>query len=251
MVVLLSSLKNQPRAYRAVPVSRFPRLADLQQNAHFESSQSSTTHCILGDFMNAPAGTAGYGSRATELVAQYESITFEAVHRDVIHLFPRKTADVLDIGAGSGRDAAALAARGHRVVAVEPTPELRHEGERLHALPNLEWVDDHLPMLRVMRSKARRFDLILLTAVWMHLDETERKTAMFAVAELLNAGGLVVMSLRHGPVPDGRRMFDVSADETIALGMQAGLQEHHCSKREDMLGRGDVTWSLIALKRES
>ncbi|CAJ0822542.1 class I SAM-dependent methyltransferase [Ralstonia flaminis] len=201
--------------------------------------------------MNAPAGTAGYGSRATELVAQYESIAFEAVHRDVIHLFPQHEADVLDIGAGSGRDAAALAARGHRVVAVEPTPELRQEGKRLHPLPNLEWVDDHLPMLRVMRNSARRFDLILLTAVWMHLDETERKVAMSAVAGLVRAGGVIVMSLRHGPVPEGRRMFDVSADETIALGRQAGLQEHHRSTREDMLGRGDVTWSFLALKRES
>ncbi|WP_199029517.1 bifunctional 2-polyprenyl-6-hydroxyphenol methylase/3-demethylubiquinol 3-O-methyltransferase UbiG [Ralstonia sp. ASV6] len=201
--------------------------------------------------MNAPAGTAGYGSRATELVAQYESIAFEAVHRDVIHLFPQHEADVLDIGAGSGRDAAALAARGHRVVAVEPTPELRQEGKRLHPLPNLEWVDDHLPMLPVMRNSARRFDLILLTAVWMHLDETERKVAMSAVAGLVRAGGVIVMSLRHGPVPEGRRMFDVSADETIALGRQAGLQEHHRSTREDMLGRGDVTWSFLALKRES
>ncbi|ANH76179.1 methyltransferase domain protein [Ralstonia insidiosa] len=200
--------------------------------------------------MKAPAGTAGYGSRATELAAQYESITFEAVHRDVIHLFPQHDADVLDIGAGSGRDAAALAARGHRVVAVEPTPELRQEGKRLHPLPNLEWVDDHLPMLHVMRSSTRRFDLILLTAVWMHLDEAERKAAMSAVAELVRAGGVIVMSLRHGPVPEGRRMFDVSADETIALGQQAGLQEHHHSTREDMLGRGDVTWSFLALKRE-
>ncbi|MBY4909728.1 class I SAM-dependent methyltransferase [Ralstonia insidiosa] len=200
--------------------------------------------------MKAPAGTAGYGSRATELAAQYESITFEAVHRDVIHLFPQHDADVLDIGAGSGRDAAALAARGHRVVAIEPTLELRQEGKRLHPLPNLEWVDDHLPLLQVMRSSARRFDLILLTAVWMHLDEAERKAAMSAVAELVRAGGVIVMSLRHGPVPEGRQMFDVSADETIALGQQAGLQEHHRSTREDMLGRGDVTWSFLALKRE-
>ena len=200
--------------------------------------------------MKAPAGTAGYGSRATELAAQYESITFEAVHRDVIHLFPQHDADVLDIGAGSGRDAAALAARGHRVVAIEPTLELRQEGKRLHPLPNLEWVDDHLPLLQVMRSSARRFDLILLTAVWMHLDEAERKAAMSAVAELVRAGGVIVMSLRHGPVPEGRQMFDVSADETIALGQQAGLQEHHRSTREDMLGRGDVTCSFLALKRE-
>lgn len=85
----------------------------------------------------------------------------------------------------------------------------------------------------------------------MHLDEAEWKAAMSAVAGLVRAGGVIVMSLRHGPVPDGRRMFDVAADETIALGPQAGLQEHHRSTREDMLGRGDVTWSFLALKRNT
>lgn len=200
--------------------------------------------------MNEAAGTAGYGSRALELTAQYESITFEAVHRDVIHLFPQTPVDVLDIGAGSGRDAAALALRGHRVVAVEPTAELRREGQRLHPLPNLDWVDDHLPTLNVMRGGQKRFDLILLTAVWMHLDEAERQAAMFAVASLAHAGGLIVMSLRHGPVPAGRRMFDVSARETILLGEEAGLRPQHHGEREDMLGRDDVTWSVVVLKRE-
>ena len=27
----------------------------------------------------------------------------------------------------------------------------------------------------------------------------------------------MILSLRHGPVPEGRRMFDVSAEETIQL----------------------------------
>ena len=199
--------------------------------------------------MASPSGTVGYGTRAADLAAQYESITFEDVHRDVLHLFPAEPSHVLDIGAGSGRDAAALALRGHRVVAVEPTQELRAEGQRLHPLPTLQWLDDQLPELLVVRNLKQRFDVILLTAVWMHLDAAERKTAMCGIASLLRVGCIVVMSLRHGPIPDGRRMFDVSADETVALGEQAGLGIHHCSEREDMLGRADVSWSFVALKR--
>lgn len=198
---------------------------------------------------SASGGTAGYGAHAADLAAQYESITFEDVHRDVLHLFPNEPGHVLDIGAGSGRDAAAMALRGHRVVAVEPTAELRAEGQRLHSLPTLQWIDDQLPELLVVRELGVRFDVILLTAVWMHLEATERETAMHAIASLLEAGGSVVMSLRHGPIPGGRRMFDVSADETVALGEQAGLRKLHCSEREDMLGRADVHWSFIALKR--
>ncbi len=196
------------------------------------------------------ASIAGYGTHAAVLAEQYESITFEDVHRGVLHLFPTRPSNILDIGAGSGRDAAALAKSGHRVVAVEPTAELRSEGLRLHSSRAIEWIDDSLPTLKILRRSDRRFDLILLTAVWMHLDETERRTAMATIAELLAEGGLVSMSLRHGPVPPGRRMFDVSADETIELGAQFGLHCRHQSNREDVQGRPGIRWSFIALQRD-
>ncbi|MFD6880629.1 MULTISPECIES: class I SAM-dependent methyltransferase [unclassified Streptomyces] len=96
---------------------------------------------------------------------------FAEVHREVLHLFPSQPCSVLDIGAGSGRDAAALAARGHRVVAAEPTAEPRSLGRRLHSDQKIEWVDDALPRLTTLTARGGRFDLILLTAVWMHLDD--------------------------------------------------------------------------------
>ena len=55
--------------------------------------------------------------------------------------------------------------------------------------------------------------------------------------------------MRHGPVPPGRRMFDVSAEETIALAAGHGLSAHHLVTREDMLDRADVHWSFLGLKR--
>lgn len=65
----------------------------------------------------------------------------------------------------------------------------------------------------------------MLTAVWMHLDHKERQVAMPSVASLLASDGTLVLSLRHGPVPNGRRMFEVSAEETILLANQCGLRE--------------------------
>ncbi|WP_431856567.1 class I SAM-dependent methyltransferase [Azospirillum sp.] len=194
-------------------------------------------------------GTAGYGESADSLVGQYEGITFEDVHRDVLHLMPAAPGAVMDIGAGTGRDAGALAARGHTVVAVEPTPELRAHGRRLHPSPRITWIDDGLPDLSAVMARAERFDLILLTAVWMHLDAAERVTAMERVAGLLRPGGRVSLSLRHGPVPAGRRMFDVPAGETVDLGRRFGLEPLHAGEREDMLGRADVRWSFVVLAR--
>ncbi|MFG2074766.1 class I SAM-dependent methyltransferase [Nonomuraea maritima] len=193
--------------------------------------------------------TAGYGEAAETLAEQYESVTFAEVHREVLHLFPTRPSRVLDIGAGSGRDAAALAAQGHQVVAAEPTAELRALGERLHADQDLEWVDDALPDLAKLREEGRRFDLILLTAVWMHQDEQQRAAAMPAMVSLLDTGGRVILSLRHGPVPIGRRMFPVSAAETIALARTHGLDLIHLAERVDPHGRQDISWTYLALQR--
>jgi len=60
--------------------------------------------------MDRASGTEGYGETADALVEHYEGLTFADVHRDTLHLIPKTPGRVLDIGAGTGRDAAALAA---------------------------------------------------------------------------------------------------------------------------------------------
>jgi SAM-dependent methyltransferase len=195
------------------------------------------------------AGIAGYGENAEYLAEQYESIAFEDVYRDVLHLFPTQPGEILDIGAGSGRDSAALARKGHTVTAIEPTKELREEGQLRHSMQNIQWIDDHLPSLQVAKQQARSFDLVLLTAVWMHLERQEREIAMKVISELLRLNGKIIMTLRHGPVPGGRQMFDVSAQETVELAGQSGLQVRHVSERQDMFSRNDVSWSIVVLEK--
>lgn len=198
--------------------------------------------------MTHDASTSGYGPSAQALIAQYESITFEQVHGPILRFFPPAPARVLDIGAGTGRDAAALARQGHPVTAVEPTQELRAWGQANHP-PSIRWIDDMLPQLTAVRAQGERFDLILLTAVWMHLDAGQQREAMRTLADLLAPGGRVSMTLRHGPVPEGRRMFDVSGDEVVALAAKAGLAEVHQAARRDMLLRADVGWTFLVLER--
>ncbi len=182
------------------------------------------------------------------LARQYEGVPFDVVHHAVLRWLPVVSSTVIDIGAGTGRDAAALAARGYRVVAVEPTAELREIGQRLHSDANIEWLDDALPDLSRVRGT---FDLILLSAVWMHLDASERAAGMARISRLLASETQVIMSLRHGPVPPGRRMFAVSAAETVALAGQWGLRAVHCDETTDLQGRAGVRWSTLVLHREA
>lgn len=195
-------------------------------------------------------GTEGYAEQAETLLKQYESIHFAELHRKVLHLMPSAPSRVLDIGAGTGRDAAAFAALGHGVVAVEPTAELRLRAMALHPSPQIEWVDDSLPNLSTLADRARSFDLVMLTAVWMHLDAEQRRQAMPRVARLLSGSGTLILALRHGPVPAGRRMFDVSPAETIALAEAEDLQlALRLENQPGQLNAVGVTWTRLAFRK--
>ena len=202
----------------------------------------------MTDIESRIPGTAGYAENADFLVEQYESIAFEDIYRPLIALLPAG-GRALDIGAGTGRDAAALAGRGFQVHAVEPTGELRAHGQRLHPDPAITWSDDALPDLAKTDAGGVRFDLVLMTAVWMHLDESERARALPRVAELLVPGGRLFMSVRKGPVPPGRRMFEVPIDALIAEAQGLGLDLLQRHDTGDMFNRGDVTWTKLAFER--
>jgi len=199
---------------------------------------------------SGPSGTEGYADQADALARQYESIAFAEAHKPILHLLPAGPARVLDIGAGTGRDAAGFAELGHSVTAVEPTAAMRAHAMRLHPAAAIEWVDDSLPELAVLSAAGETFDVVMLTAVWMHLDEAQRERAMPQVAALVRPGGLMALSLRHGPVPPGRRMFEVSADETEALGRAHGLTRVWRSEHGDgKLGRAGVRWDRLAFRK--
>lgn len=163
------------------------------------------------------SGTEGYAEQAEELFKRYESVAAADAHRAVLHLIPTAPSRVLDIGSGTGRDAAWLASQGHRVVAVEPTDAMRVPAMALHPSPAIEWLNDSLPDLAVLRSRRLSFDVVLLSAVWMHLDARQRRRAMPNLASLVGSRGVLIMKIRHGPVPPGRRMFEVSDEATIEL----------------------------------
>ena len=169
------------------------------------------------------SGTEGYADEAEDLFKRYEGIPFADAHRAVLHLIPAAPSRVLDIGSGTGRDAAWFASMGHRVVAVEPTDAMRLPAMSLHPLPQIEWLNDSLPELALVRTRGERFDLVMLTAVWMHLDAQQRQRAMPHLAALVREGGTVIMKIRHGPVPAGRRMFEITPEETIRLARMQGL----------------------------
>jgi SAM-dependent methyltransferase len=193
-------------------------------------------------------GTAGYEKDLETLVRKLEAIPFEALHREVLPLFPPAPAAILDVGAGSGRDAASFAALGYDVIAVEPAAGLRQRAQQLHPSRRITWVDDALPDLAALQGTA--FDVVMLTAVWMHLDPNERPRGMQRIAASLKPGGLACLTLRHGPVPVERRMFEISGDDTLRLAEAAGLiPVVHLENQVAISGNPGVTWTRLAFRK--
>jgi SAM-dependent methyltransferase len=89
-----------------------------------------------------------YDDRAGELAQRYEAVAAEKVHAWVVPSLPTSPALILDVGAGSGRDAAWLISRGFEVVAVEPSAGMLAEAQRLHPSPSIRWLSDSLPWPR-------------------------------------------------------------------------------------------------------
>ena len=194
------------------------------------------------------SSTSGYAEEAATLGRRYEAITFEAAFGNFLPYMPEPPCQVADIGAGTGRDAAWLAERGYEVTAVEPVPEMRAVARQLHGDASVRWIDDALPGLHKLSGE---FGLVLMRAVWMHLDASERARALPRIAALLAEGGRVMITLRHGPVPAGRRMFEVAPEEIIDAAAPLGLKLLDLGHGGDTLGRAGVTWSRLVLERRS
>lgn len=189
-----------------------------------------------------------YDERARELADAYETTSFERVHEHILDLIPDRPARILDVGAGSGRDAAWFAYRGHEVVAVEPSSGMRREALERHADPRIHWLDDSLPALSQVHRLGLEFDFVLVSAVWMHVPPDERKRALRKLVTLLAPSGRIAVSLRFGASDTSRPMFPVSRAEIERLGRDFGLRVIRVASSADGLGREDVRWETVVLE---
>ncbi|WP_214000604.1 class I SAM-dependent methyltransferase [Arsukibacterium sp.] len=194
-----------------------------------------------------------YHQGAALFAAQYDALSFEQVHACWQPYWPKEQL-VLDIGAGSGRDALWLAEQGCQVISVEPAADLLRLGQlktdgQLKTTEKVQWLQDSLPELKACYQLNLQFNTILLSAVWMHIVPSERKRAFRKITNLLAPGGRFILSLRFGDFSDERTAYPVSVDEIAALASQFGLVLRFVSDiTADAGGRAGVEWQTLVLE---
>ncbi len=196
-----------------------------------------------------PTASQWYDSNVNLMIDRYERFSFSEIHEILLeHLPTKRPCTALDVGSGTGRDAAALAELGIDVTAVEPSDAVRKKSEELHPHPRVDWVKDSLPKLQTILKIGSLYDLIILSAVWMHIAPSNREKAFRRLVTLLNPGGLMYITLRHGPFEALQGFWDISDDNIYTLARKYGLIVENRSTVGDKLGNEGVTWTRIVLK---
>ncbi|MCY4057259.1 MAG: class I SAM-dependent methyltransferase [Gammaproteobacteria bacterium] len=185
---------------------------------------------------------------AREAAARYETVSAEHVNDWLIDLLRDDKACILDVGSGSGRDAAWLASIGHDVIAVEPNPTMRTECERLHPDKPFRLLADRLPDLSATFRTGLSFDFILVNAVWMFVAPSHRERAFRKLVTLLKPGGKIAITLRQGPVDVDRGMHPASTEEIEGLARRHGAYLEPPQRAADFLGRRQISWIRIIVR---
>ena len=218
------------------------------ESCHSDDSPGNIPATARSENFGVRDVVAAYNAAAPRLVEDYERLLFGSVHRQVADLLPESSSHVLDVGAGSGRDAAWFAEQGHSVVAVEPSSGMREPGRSRHKSSRIRWLDDQLPALKkVLRTKSS-FDLVWVSAVWHHLPAGQRHRAFRKLVSVLSPGGSMMISLRQGPPAPGRPMEPATSEEIERLARRHGLQVVRVAKSADASGRKGVSWEIVWLQ---
>ena len=193
----------------------------------------------------------GYAEDSSFLIQSFEAISSPDLLSHVLDFIPQSNCRVIEIGAGTGRDAAWLASKGLNVSAVEPVLEFREAGKSLHPSPLIEWFNDSLPSLPKIIRQQQSYQLALLIAVWQHVPKNDKITSLTNLHSILDQKGKLIISVRNGSGALNRKCYPTSSNETISIAQQCGLKLVFSSNAISVQKnnkKSDVTWTWLVFQ---
>jgi len=197
-----------------------------------------------------------YENNAKHLSQRYESANVDNIHALLLKTFPSKSY-LLEIGCGSGRDAAFMHRDGYNILAIDGSREMIAEAKRCH--PELEGSLEVMKIPEEFHFEPSSFDGVYSIATLMHLNKSAIDQTIAKVAMILKAGSkfLFSVSVQRDDVNDqgkdekGRQFTSMSEFEWVRCCERYGLQLEHSEITGDGLGRDGIVWlTCVVGKRE-
>ena len=190
---------------------------------------------------------AYYETDAARITADYEAVDLGATLERIVGRLPA-AARVLELGAGSGRDAALLLGRGFEVTALDGSQAMAERAASLH--PELAG------RIRVHRLPAplpfadAAFDAVLSLATLMHLTRGAIAEVLTECRRVLRPGGTLAVSVpterpgldEAGRDDRGRHFTVMDAPSWAGLIREANFEPVEEWSSADAAGRGGIRW---------
>lgn len=145
----------------------------------------------------APQTTSYYDANAAAVAERYEHAEMAGLHQLLLPRLPSGSR-VLEVGCGSGREAAFLLANGYDVTALDASTPMIETALRHHPELQGRLRQASLPLDEDNGLLTNPCDGVVCIAVLMHIPERDLFGAAFQLKRLLKKGGKLVLSTSFG-----------------------------------------------------
>ena len=195
-----------------------------------------------------------YDSKAADQVQKYEQADMSEVHGILCEAFT-SGARLLELGCGSGRDAAFLLSKGFDVLITDGSANILDHALQIH--PELE------PRHRLLRLpgpfpfREKEFDGVYAIGVFMHLDLSGYVASLKEIWRVLKKGGRFFLSVPHHRDDliekerddMGRRYTALTEQDWIKECESVGFVMLSTYETDDSLGRRGIGWTSFLLEK--
>jgi 2-polyprenyl-3-methyl-5-hydroxy-6-metoxy-1,4-benzoquinol methylase len=188
-----------------------------------------------------------YQKNGKNIAERYESADVSDLHR-VLNASFKSPATLLELGCGSGRDAAFMTKQGFTVTAVDGSATMIESAVNHH--PELSGCLHTLQLPEELSDRFGKFDGVFSIAALMHFSQPQIETIIKQVNALLIAKGRFFFSvpIQRDDIKNdefdakGRRFTAMTEAQWLDLCRQYGFELIRSSTTEDGLGRKGITW---------